>query len=193
MEDRMLKPFKPSDIFWRGLYGIECEGSQWIVEVDYFDISETIAIYRDGLLVASGKSPFVYDVSPSVRIEADMALYGMKRVHLVETQTDEKRQLCPLPGTAECRRKEFEVRHPIANGVIAFVAWSVLAVALVTQAPNLANTISNLLGPILPFATYFSMPSFALPDWANCLLGILGIVAGIDRGLRMKHNALLDD
>lgn len=193
MEDRSLRALKPSDVFWRGLYGIELEGAQWVVEVDYFDISERLSLYRDGRLVASGKSPFAYDLSPHARIEAAMALYGMKRAHLVDTRSGGEELLRPLPGTAEHRRGEFQRRHPVANGLIALVAWSVLAVAFVTQIPNLVNSASNLLGHVLPAAAGFSVPGLNLPDWANCLLSVLGIAAGIDRGLRMKHNALLDD
>lgn len=39
----------------------------------------------------------------------------------------------------------------------------------------------------------FAVPTFALPAWLNAFLGVAGVVAGLDRGLRMAHNPLLDD
>ena len=57
--------------------------------------------------------------------------------------------------------------------------------ALITQIPNLLSNLNFLAG--LP------VPTFGLPSWLNTALGILGILAGLDRGLRMKQNPLLDD
>ncbi len=69
--------------------------------------------------------------------------------------------------------------------LLAGVAWIILATALVTQVPNLLNGIGHLTG--------WSVPTFGLPGWLDVFLGVAGILAGLDRGLRMKHNPLLDD
>jgi len=86
----------------------------------------------------------------------------------------------------------FDREHPVASRVIAAVSWAVLAVALVTQIPNLLNSLVNGAA-WLGFPVGFSAPTLALPGWLNTLLSVLGIVAGLDRGLRMVHNPLLDD
>lgn len=188
-----MRKARPSDALWRGLYGVEREGVSWVVEVDYFDFAEKVRIFRDGVLAFEGRSPARFEVAPGVEIQATMALYGMKRIHLVDSATGRTEMLQPLPGTAEFARACFGREHPVASAAIAAVAWCTLLVALVTQVPNVINSLvglTDLLHIPVPVA---KVPTFGLPDWANTLLGVLGILAGLDRGLRMKHNALLDD
>lgn len=186
-----LRPLKPTDVFWRGLYGVRYSGAHYVVEVDFFDISEKVRLYRDGRLVGERPSPARFQLKGCAAIEASMALYGMKRAHLVEEGCG-ARALEPLPGTAEARRLAFDARYPAISRAIAVVAWVVLAAAAVTQVPNMLNSLANgaaWLGLSMPFA----VPTFALPAWLNVFLGVAGIVAGLDRGLRMVHNPLLDD
>ncbi len=185
-----LRPTKATDVFWRGLFGAGYGGSSYVVEVDFFDFGEKVRLYRDGCLAEEQKSPARFVLDDGAVIEAAMALYGMKRAHLVAS--GRARALLPLPGTAEALRLAFDREHPVASRVIAAVSWAVLVVALVTQIPNLLNSLAQgaaWLG--LPLG--FSVPTFALSEWLNTLLGALGIVAGLDRGLRMVHNPLLDD
>lgn len=188
-----LRPLKLTDVFWRGLYGVRYGGSHYVVEVDFFDIGEKVRLYRDGCLVDERPSPAHFQLDGAAAIEATMALYGMKRAHLVEEGCGcGARALEPLPGTAEARRLAFDMRHPAISRMVAVAAWAVLAVAAVTQVPNMLNSLANgaaWLGISAPFA----VPTFALPAWLNTLLGVAGIVAGLDRGLRMVHNPLLDD
>lgn len=193
MESSRMQAMKSTDIFWRGLYGIDHGGSSWVVEVDYFDPSETVKVYRDGVLVTKGRSPLRFDIDPSARVEAAMSLYGMKRAHMVDVRSGNATRLQPLPGTAEDRRLRFEGEHPAASRVIAAVAWCVLAIALVTQIPNTVNSLGGLVETFSLPIPRPDVPTFALPGWLNGLLGVAGILAGLDRGLRMKHNALLDD
>lgn len=186
-----LRPSKPTDVFWRGLYGVRYGGSHYVVEVDFFDLGEKVRLYRDGRLVDERPSPACFQLEGHAAIEASMALYGMKRAHVVEEGRG-ARALEPLPGTAEARRLAFDARHPAISRAVAVVAWVVLAVAAVTQVPNMLNSLANgaaWLGLSMPFA----VPTFALPAWLNAFLGVAGIVAGLDRGLRMVHNPLLDD
>ncbi|MCR2034309.1 hypothetical protein [Adlercreutzia mucosicola] len=177
-------------MFWRGLFGAGYGGSSYVVEVDFFDFGEKVRLYRDGCLAEEQKSPARFVLDDGAVIEAAMALYGMKRAHLVAS--GRARALLPLPGTAEALRLAFDREHPVASRVIAAVSWAVLVVALVTQIPNLLNSLAQgaaWLG--IPLG--FSVPTFALSEWLNTLLGALGIVAGLDRGLRMVHSPLLDD
>ena len=186
-----LRPLKATDGFWRGLFGVGCDGAAYVVEVDFFDFSEKVRLYRDGVLVDEQRSPARFALENGAHIEAAMALYGMKRAHLV--RPDGRAQaLTPLPGTAEGKRAAFGRRHPAASRAMAALSWAVLVVALVTQIPNVLNSLANgaaLAGVPLSF----TVPTFALPDWLNTTLGVLGIAAALDRGLRMVHNPLLDD
>ena len=183
MTQEALRPLKPSDVLWRGLYGTTHEGSQYVVEVDFFDVKEKVRLYRDGVLVEEKRSPASFDVG-GANISAAMALYGMKHAWLAPRGRP-RRGLVPLPGTAEARRAAFGRRHPALNALVAAVAWAVLVVALVTQVPNLLNGIGFLTG--------WEVPTFGLPSWLNGFLSVAGILAGLDRGLRMKHTPLLDD
>lgn len=188
-----MRKAKPSDALWRGLYGIEREGVSWVVEVNYFDFTETVRVFRDGTLAFEGRSPARFEIAPGVEIQATMALYGMKRIHLADSATGRTEMLQPLPGTAEFARGHFGRKHPVANAAIAAVAWCTLLVALVTQVPNAINSLAGLVDLLHIPAPIMKVSTFNLPIWANTLLGVLGILAGLDRGLRMKHNALLDD
>ena len=185
-----LSPTKATDVFWRGLFGVGYGGSSYVVEVDFFDFDEKVRLYRDGCLVEERRSPARFVLDDGAVIEAAMALYGMKRAHLVDS--GRARALLPLPGTAEALRLAFDYEHPMASRAIAVVAWAVLMVALITQIPNLLNSLAQGAA-WLGFPLEFSVPTFALPGWLNTLLGVLGIVAGLDRGLRMVHHPLLDD
>lgn len=193
MGERLSGIEKPTDVLWRGLYGVEYRGEHWVVEVDYFDVTETITIFCDGTEVAKRKSPFKHQVAPGVWIEAAMALYGMKRARLVDEIAGSEIALTPLEGTAEDKRLRFEKRYPLTSKVVAVAAWTILFVALVAQIPNLLNSLSNLVDMMSLPVPLPKVPTLNLPDWLNCALGIMGIAAGLDRGLRMKHNPLLDD
>lgn len=193
MDRTIMHKTKLSDAFWRGLYGIELEGVNWVVEVDYLDFSEKVRLFRNGVLAFENRSPARFEIAPNIEIQATMALYGMKRIHLVDNTTGDSKMLQPLPGTAEFARRRFEQTHPTINATIAAIAWLTLLVSLVTQVPNVINSLLGLPDLLHIPMPVTKVPTFGLPEWANALLGVLGILAGLDRGLRMKHNALLDD
>lgn len=75
-------------MIWQLLGGIEArnhalhDDSQYVVEVDFFDIKEKGRLYRDGRLVAEKSSPVSFDIGGAT-IKAAMALYGMKAAKLV--------------------------------------------------------------------------------------------------------------
>lgn len=192
MSETLLKPLRTSEIFWRGLYGIDHGDHSYVVEVDYFDFKERVRLYRDGLLVDEHKSPACFSLDDGSSIEAAMALYGMKRACFFE-EGGRKQKLRPLRGTAEERRLSFDRAHPLVSRSIAAVAWSVLVIALVTQIPNMINGLAKALS-FLPLAFSISpIPTFSFPDWLNATLSVGGIAAGLDRGLRMVHNPVIDD
>lgn len=183
----VLREARWTDVFWRGLYEARIEEHSYIVDIDYFDIREQIALYRDGVLVDVQKSPATFLLQEGGRIEIAMALYGVKHARMIlGEQSDEKAySLIPAPGSAEYLRLRFAEQHPTISRVLAALAWIVLVIALVTQLPVVLNSIGYLVG--------FSVRTFALPGWANIALGIAGILAALDRAFRMKYDPLLDD
>lgn len=192
MDKHLLRPLRPSEVFWRGLYGVNYKESSYIVEVDYFDHKETVRLYRDERLVDKQRSPARFILNDGTVIDAAMALYGMKKAQLIERQGS-KQTLRPLPGTAEAQRLHFDREHPYISRAVAALAWIILVVALVTQIPNMINGLANLF-QCLPIALRIPLvPTFSFPDWVNIALSFAGIIAGVDRGLRMVHNPLIDD
>ena len=187
-----LAPVKHSDVVWRGLYGVTYLGRDYVIEVDFFDISEKIRLYCEAELVDERTSPASFPLDREASIQAAMSLYGMKRACLV-VEGDDPKTLTPLPGTAEARRLSFGKRHPLANKLFAFAAWTVVVVAFITQLPNLVNGFGVALSWLTADALSFSLPTFPLPGWMNGVLAVAGILAGRDRALRMVHNPRLDD
>ncbi len=182
-----LREVKWFDVFWRGLYEAQIGESIYTVEIDYFDIRERIALYRYGVLVDSQKSPAAFALPEGGRIEAAMALYGVKYARVVDggRSGGGEAQLAPALGSAEYLRMRFEHQHPVLSRSIAVLAWVILVVALVTQIPVTLNSFGYWFG--------FTVPTFALPSWANTVLAVAGLFAALDRAFRMKHNPLLDD
>ena len=64
-------------------------------------------------------------------------------------------------------------------------ALGLLGAGVLADAADALGELSALLG--------FRLPTLGLPPWADGMLAVLGILAGLDRGLRMTHNPLLDD
>lgn len=181
MADRkQLRPFGRWDVLWRGVY----EHGELAVDVDFFDFGEKIRLYRDGRLLDEKRSPARFELDGGRRVEAAMSLMGMKYVRMVDT-AGARTTFQPAPGTGEERRARFERSHPTASRVIAALAWTILVVALVTQIPELLNLLGHLTG--------WSVPTFDLPTWLNTTLGVGGLLAALDRALRMKYNPWLDD
>jgi hypothetical protein len=179
-----LKPVSGLNIIRRGVYEAEHAGSTWAVEVDYFDFSERIHLYRDGNKVETKKSPARFTLVDDAAIDASMSLLGMKKVALVR-QDGAETPLVPAAGTAEAYRASFDRRYPMLNRLLAWLAWVVLVVALIVEIPQIAGLVGNVAG--------FEVGSpFGLPGWATTAIGLLALVAVVDRALRFQHNRWLD-
>ena len=92
-----------------------------------------------------------------------MSLLGMRRVDLVvEGETN---MLTPVEGTAEAWRLQLERDRPRVSRLIGAISWTVLAVALVYEVPQLTALIGGAVGvdfeaPItLPGAANFTLAS----------------------------------
>lgn len=180
-----LRPVTSWQWLWRGVFGIEHAGDRWDVEVDYFDWDEKVRLYRDGVQerVQRGTSRFTLD--DGARIEAAWSTFGLRRAHLLRVDGEEQ-QLVPAPGTAERWRAELDRDRPHLSRRLAMTSWAVLAVALALQVPQLIEGGAQLTG------WYEFTSPVDLPGWVNTPLTIAGILAGLERALRLRYHWLLD-
>lgn len=170
---------------WRSTFHAAYRGDELVVDVDYFDLSERIRLYRDGEFLAARSSPATLRVDERVRVVAAMSLYGMKYVRLEFDDGRDPVPFAPGPRTGEARRRRFATQHPVVDRVFSVLSWTVLVVALLTQVPELVSLVGGWVG--------ISVPTFELPGRLNLTLQIAGVLAGLDRALRMKYNRWLDE
>jgi hypothetical protein len=178
-----LRPVKGLDVIRRGVYEIEHAGHAYAVEVDFLDFAEKVRLYRDGGWIDTKKSPARFEPTAGTVIEASMGLLGMKKLKLVDAHGE--RALQPAAGTAEARRAGFEHRYPTASRVIGVLSWAILIVALIVEIPQLIDFAAD------KFGFEFDSP-LLLPGPVNTLIGVLAVIALIDRALRFKHNRWID-
>lgn len=183
---RTLRPVSGWEVIWRGSFAARHRGVDYAIDLDFFDFSERIHLYRDGEFAETRKSPATFTVDDDTTLEASMSLYGMKRAHLVHRGEGRAVQLSPRPGTAEARRAAFAKRFPALNRWIGLLAWAVLVFAALTQLPVIYNAT---------IAQWFdaTLPTLALPGWLNITLAVAGLLAAIDRALQLQHNRWIDE
>jgi hypothetical protein len=178
-ESRSLRPLGGWDLVSRGRFEARRDGHVWTVDLDYFDFSEKLHLYRDGVEVDVQRSPAKFDLDQSATIEAAMGLLGMRRVELVVE--GETTMLTPVDGTAEAWRLRLARERPETSRLIGAVSWAVLVVALLYEVPQLIALVGDALGADFE-------PPFMLPGAANFLLGIAALAAALERALRFKSN-----
>lgn len=185
-----LKPVTGLQWLWRGQFGTEVDGHEYAVDVDYFDLSERARLYRDGVQVAVGGNPARFELDEERAIETRMSLYGMSRAHLVGPEGE--RQLTPAPGTGEAWRADLDRNRPGVSRALGIVSLLILVLALVIEIPQLVEVWSR--------SEWWA----ALTDWrpeapitlspgANTALTIAGVVAGLERALRLQHHWMIDE
>lgn len=181
-----LKPFKPWQAVYRTVMGIEHAGRRWDIDVDFLDWTDRTDLYRDGRahLRQTGTSAR-FDVGDGAHIVVAQSTYGLKRAHLVLADGSE-RQLDPVPGTAERWRADLDRDSPVLSRRIGAASWTILVLMLVLQVPQWAKMISEASG-------WFEFVSpISLPSGLNTALTILGVLAAIERALRLRYHWLLD-
>ena len=181
--DEVFRPVRGWGVLWRSAFVLRHGGHEYVVDVDFLDWDERIRLYRDRRLVDEQRSRASFDLGGTV-LEARMSLYGMRYVRVVDAVGD-VRDVAPMLGTAEAWRDRMNRERPTASRAIGVVAWVVLAVALVTQVPQLLDVVSGFTGWTPPF-----VPD--LPASVNTVLSVAGVVAAVDRGLRRRYHPLLD-
>ncbi|MGC5629789.1 hypothetical protein ACPYO6_16260 [Georgenia sp. Z1344] len=185
-DESELRPVTGWQWLWRAQLGTTLGGTTWDVDVDLFDLSEKVHLYRDGVQdrVQRGKSRF--ELPHGHRIEVAWSTYGLSRAHLVDAVGQEV-QLEPRPGTGERWRADLERERPAASRLLAVVSWTILALALLLELPQLVQLVSGWTG-------WFDFTSpVSLPSWANVTLMVAGVVAALERALGMRNHWLLDE
>lgn len=181
-----LPPIAGWDVITRGSFAIQHAGVELVVDVDYFDFAEKIRLYRAGHLLEIRSSPATFSVDETTSVEAEMSLYGMKRVELVDNESNERLRFQPRPGTGEAWRAKLATRWPRTNRTLGVVSWSVLAFSMLTQLPVYFNmSIAKIVGT--------ELPTLEFSPAVNTALSIAGVLAALDRALQLKYNRWIDD
>lgn len=170
---------------WRTVMGIDHAGVRWDIDVDFFDPSENVRLYRDGIQDRVQRGTADFDVGGGDRLEAAWSAYGLRRARLV-LRDGTVRQLEPAHGTAERWRADLDANRPAASRLLSATSWTVLVLALVLQLPQLVQTVAEVTHW---FA--FTAP-VTLPAWLNTPMTVAGVLAAIERALRLRHHWLLD-
>ena len=181
---KLLRPFGKFDWLWRGQFEAIADDKRYVIDVDFFDITENIHLYIDGEHVAAKASPARF-VDDGVEIVAAMSLYGMKYARV--TTADGTRSMSPAEGTAEAWRGRLETQRPKLSRGIGTISWLIVAFAAVTQLPEIMQLLVNVLR--LPF----DVPTFDFEVVTNGILTVVGIIAGFERALRLKYSRWMDE
>lgn len=181
-----LRPVTGWQWLWRTQMGAEVGGVTWDIDCDFFDWDEKVHLYRDGVQDRIQHSRSSFEIPPQHRIEVAWSWYGLTRAHLVDAVGNE-RQLEPRPGTGERWRADLDRERPGLSRVLGAASWTILVIALLLQIPQVLQLLSASTG-------WFDFTSpLSLPGWVNALLSIGGVLAALERALRMRHHWLLDD
>lgn len=186
-----LPALTPGDILTRGRFSTTYQGSEYVVDVDFFDFSERIRLYRDGVLVDSSRSNAEFELGNAAAIEASLSTYGMKYVHLRLPDRSAPVPLQPVEGTAEGWRAGFHRNHPRISTAIASLSLIVVVAAVIIDVPVLINYIGHQLGRL--GGPEFQIPAFPISGPMVAVVAIVGAIAAIERAISMKHNDWIDD
>ena len=180
-----LKPMRRWDFLWRTVMGIRYAGARWDIDVDFFDWDEKVRLYRDGLQQRVQRGTSRFELDDGARIEVAWSTYGLRRAHLVGAD-GAQRQLVPARGTAERWRAELHRDRPGLSRRLGIVSWLGLVIALVLQIPQALAVVAELTG------WYRFASPVALPAWLNTPLTVAGVLAALERALRLRYHWLLD-
>jgi hypothetical protein len=191
-----LPPYRFWQPFSRSLFSVElADGTgRHVFEVDVRHGRDSssrkrpAALYRDGVQVQAANLPVAFPVPGGV-IEVAVSQYGVKRMHLVG---DDGRQqvLRPHPRSAEGLRARFDERFPRTSAALGAVGLVVLLVGLAV-ALSLAVEQITRVEVVAQHTGTFTSPVH-LPGWATFALAAAGVLAAIDRALRLKSTWMAD-
>jgi hypothetical protein len=138
--------------------------------------------------VQAGNLPVAFPVPVGV-IEVAVSQFGVKRMHLVGDDGLEH-VLRPHPRSAEGLRARFDRRFPRTSAVIGAVGLLVLLVGLAFALAAAAEQITRVEVVARYLGTFVS--PVHLPDWARIPLAAAGVVAAVDRALRLRSTWMAD-
>ena len=191
-----LPPYRLWQLFSRSLFSVDLADrtSRHLFEVDVRHGRDSssrkrpAALYRDGVQVQAGNLPVAFPVPDGV-IEVAVSQWGVKRMHLVG---DDGREhvLRPHPRSAEGLRARFDRRFPRTSAAVGAVGLVVLLVGLPVALSAAAEQITQVEVVAQHVGTF--VPPVRLPDWAGFALAAAGVVAALDRALRLRSTWMGD-
>ncbi|WP_169164418.1 hypothetical protein [Cellulomonas taurus] len=194
-DGRALTPYRWWQPLTRALMHLDLdtagEPERWSVDLRFWGDSDTAVrahLFRDGRHTARSKLPAEFPVPGGV-IEVNASDFGLRRCHYVTGSGDE-RPLSPEPRSAEGWRAHLQRRHPVASRVLGAVSVAVLLVSLVLGVPQLVQQVTEI-PPVAERLGTFESPVH-LPGWTNAALVVAGILASVERALRLRYHWLLD-
>lgn len=191
-----LPDYRPWQLFSRSLFSVDLADRTgrhvFAVDVrhgrDSSSSKRPAALYRDGVQVQAGNLPVAFPVPGGV-IEVAVSQFGVKRMHLVGDDGLEH-LLRPHPRSAEGLRARFDRRFPRTSAVIGAVGLLVLLVGLAFALAAAAEQITRVEAVAQYVGTFVS--PVHLPDWARVPLAAAGVVAAVDRALRLRSTWMAD-
>ncbi|MFE0079544.1 hypothetical protein ACFWZM_03435, partial [[Kitasatospora] papulosa] len=118
-----------------------------------------------------------------------LSAFGLRRCHYV-TAGGAEELLVPDRASAEGRRARFGRAHPALSRGIGTVSLTVLVVALVVLAAQLAQQITEV--PVVAERVGSFTAPVRPPAWCNVVLTLVTLAAGTERALRVRYSRLLD-
>lgn len=177
-------PFRPRHQWRRSAYELEHGGHEYLVDVHYYSWRESVRLYRDGELTATGRESMAHRLPDGAVIEVALSGHGTRFARLDDG--GKRRDLTPVAGTAEARIARLASEDPLASRVVAVLSWTTLVAATLLLVPQIIN-----VGHVLVFSWPPLLPSVDLPVEANLAVTIAAVAAGIERGWRPRYLSVL--
>ncbi|MFF3481814.1 hypothetical protein ACFYXC_00840 [Streptomyces sp. NPDC002701] len=196
-DGRPLQRFRWWQLPYRSLFYLRPtggDGGQPVYAVDVRrgqDQTSTKAgadLYLDGRHHARSRLPAAFPV-PGGTVEVRLSAFGLRRCHYV-TAAGTEHLLVPDSASAEGRRAHLDRTRPALSRGIGTASLSVLVVALLVLAAQLAEHVTGV-PEVAEHVGAFTAPVHP-PAWCNAVLTLLTAAAGTERALRVRYSRLLD-
>ncbi|MEA5363846.1 hypothetical protein VA596_30230 [Amycolatopsis sp., V23-08] len=200
-----LPEYRPWQLFSRSLFFLDLTGDagdSHVYAVDVRHLAEAksrsqhekaagkspAALYRDGVQIHRSNLPAVFPVPGGV-VEVATSAFGLKRMRFTADDGSE-RTLRPHPRSQEGLRARFGERFPRTSAVVGAVSLVVLLAALAVSLLHGAEALTRV--PVVAgYVGTFTSP-IHLPGWAKAAMVAAGVLAAVERALRLRYNRLID-
>ncbi|MGX1512934.1 hypothetical protein [Streptomyces collinus] len=196
-DGRALQRFRWWQLPLRSLFWLRLPGAGGYARVHAVDVRHWARLdsgrirahlFLDGRHVAESKLPAAFPVDGGV-IEVAMSNYGIRRCHY-RPSGGQARQLTPDPASAEGRRARLAARRPGLSRAIGVGSVVLLVIGVGLNLLQLAEPVSRI-PPVAQRVGTFASPVH-LPVWLNLALGVMAVLASMERALRLRYSSLLD-